>query len=363
MDSITPQSGPWCAGGSWRRDRGSRHATPMDVFISSVVGGYEAYRDAAADAVATLGHRVVRAEDFPATPGTPQQACLEAARQSDVVVLLLGSDYGAPQASGLSATHEEYREARERRPVLVFVESDVERDPAQEEFLREVQAWTAGHFRGAYSSTDELKKAVTRALHEHELATSAGPVDEGQLIARVHELLSGERGSTGQPVMSVAVAGGPEQQVVRPAELEDPTLARDLQREALFGAHPVLDAAEGTQAHARGHTLRLEQPTASVAVDEAAASWSANGLSKRRVSTVASCLPSSKRMCSMPCCVLSASSVRFSTGSIRFTGSPTSSSPHGCWAPGICRGGPGLSSKRARTRQRCRSLVVGPTRR
>ena len=150
----------------------------MDVFISSVLGGYEAFRDAAADAVETLGHRVVRAEDFLATPGTPQQACLEAVRQSDLVVLLLGSDYGAPQESGLFATHEEYLEARERRPVLVFVESGVERESAQEEFLREVQAWTSGHFREAYSSPEELKKAVTRALHEHVLATSVGSVDE-----------------------------------------------------------------------------------------------------------------------------------------------------------------------------------------
>ena len=38
-------------------------------------------------------------------------------------VLILGSPYGSRQASGLSATHEEYHEARETsRPVLVFIE-------------------------------------------------------------------------------------------------------------------------------------------------------------------------------------------------------------------------------------------------
>lgn len=240
----------------------------MDVFVSSVVGGYEAYREAAVEAIETLGHRAVRAEDFGAAPTTPQQACLDAVRQSDVMVLLIGPAYGAPQSSGLSATHEEYREARERKPVLVFVESDVEREPAQEQFLHEVQGWATGHFRAAYSSVDELKKAVTRDLHEHELATSAGSVDENELLARAKALLPTQHAGVGHAALSVAVAGGPTQQVIRPAELEDSTLARDLQQEALFGSDPVLDLSEGTQVHVQGHQLLLEQRSASVAVDE-----------------------------------------------------------------------------------------------
>lgn len=240
----------------------------MDVFVSSVVAGYEAYRDAAVDAIETLGHRAVRAEDFGATPTTPQQACLGAVRRSDAVVLLIGPAYGTPQSSGLSATHEEYREARERKPVLVFVESGVEREPAQDEFLHEVQAWATGHFRAAYSSADELKRAVTRGLHEHELATSAGSVDENELIAGAKALLPTQHASVGHAALSVAVAGGPTQQVIRPAELEDSTLARDLQQEALFGPHPILDISEGIQVDVRGHQLLLEQPSASVGIDE-----------------------------------------------------------------------------------------------
>lgn len=251
-----------------RSRAGLRHTRSMDVFVSSVVSGYGAYREAAVEGIETLGHRASWAEEFAAAPGTPQQACLEAVRHSGVVVLLIGADYGAHQPSGLSATHEEYREARERKPVLVFVESGVEREPAQEQFLHEVQAWSAGHFRAAYSNAGELKRAVTRALHEHELATSAGSVDEDGLIARARELLPTPRGSTGHAALRVAVAAGPHQQVVRPAELEDPTLSRDLQQEALFGSHPVLELSEGTHVHTRGHQLLLEQPTASVIVDE-----------------------------------------------------------------------------------------------
>jgi len=241
----------------------------MKVFISSLIGGYEHYRAAAREAIETLGHQVVRAEDFPASAGTPQRACLAAVRESHIVVLLVGGRYGASQPSGLSATHEEYREAKEGKPVLAFVESGVAREPAQQAFLEEVQAWATGHYRAAYTSDEELKTAVLRALHDHELATSAGPVDEADLVRRATALLPSRQGFDGRERLVVAIAGGPSQQVVRPAELGEAALARDLQREALFGEHPVLDTSQGTTVAIRGNALVLEQPIASVLVDQA----------------------------------------------------------------------------------------------
>lgn len=56
--------------------------------------------------------------------------------------------------------------------------------------------------------------------------------------------------------------------MIRPAELEDPELARDLQREALFGDHAVLESAEGTDVRVAGNALELLQRRASVLVDE-----------------------------------------------------------------------------------------------
>lgn len=94
----------------------------MRIFLSSVMRGFEAYRDAAQRAAKALRHEVKRAEDFAASASAPQQACLAGVRWADAVILILGPRYGDRQASGLSPTHEEYREARERAPVLVFVE-------------------------------------------------------------------------------------------------------------------------------------------------------------------------------------------------------------------------------------------------
>ena len=242
----------------------------MKVFVSSLITGYEAYRAAVADAITLLGHQVLRAEDLSASPATPQQACLGLVRDSDVLVLLMGARYGAVQPSGLSATHEEYREARERKPVLVFVEDEVAPEALQAEFLGEVQAWASGRIRRGYRDPGSLKEVVTRALHDHELATSHGAFDEAECMERARSLIpANERGVGGGAELLVAVAAGPYQQVIRPAELDEPTLVVDLQRDALFGDYAVLDPSEGTTVTVRGSRLILKQDSGEVSVDQA----------------------------------------------------------------------------------------------
>lgn len=243
----------------------------MKVFISSVVGGYEHFRAGAAEAIEMLGHQVLRSEDFPASTGTPQQACLAAVREADVVVLLLGERYGAPQESGLAATHEEYREAREQKPVLVFVEERVTHEATQRAFLDEVEAWSTGHVRVGFSTSEDLKTKVTRALHEYELAVSVGAVDEEEMVERARAMIPKRGGFGSSPHLVLVIVGGPYQQVLRPSALEDPDLRRDLQREALFGAHPVLDTSLGTDVMIEGTALALRQSENFVFLDQAGA--------------------------------------------------------------------------------------------
>ncbi len=218
-----------------------------------------------------LGHSVLRAEDLPASPSTPQQACLAMVRESDLVILLLGRAYGARQESGLSATHEEYYEAREDKPVLVFVEEIEERDKAQAEFLTEVQGWSAGYLRRGFDSPAALKESVVRALHDHELATAHGTFDEAECLSRAEAMVPAERTgfSGGGARILLVVSGGPHQQVLRPTELELPELTSDLQRESLFGQFAVLDSTEGTRVAIRGDALVLEQESRELLVNQA----------------------------------------------------------------------------------------------
>ena len=240
----------------------------MKIFVSSAIRGFESYRDAATRAAKALRHELKRAEDFAASSATPQQACLAGVRWAEVVILILGARYGEPQASRLAPTHEEYREARERCHVLVFVERGAKYEPAQQEFLSEVRGWTTGHYTASFSDPDELRDAVIAALRDLELSQATGPVDEGEMLDRARALLPDTRNHAQGIMLTLVVAGGPRQQVLRPRELESPGLEEELSREALFGAFRMLDRTVGTRHTIRENALVIEQDKASILVDQ-----------------------------------------------------------------------------------------------
>lgn len=214
----------------------------MRVFISSVIRGFEEMRSAARQGIETLGHDVIEAEDFAASPQSPQCACLQEARDADAVVLLLGAAYGTPQRSKLSATHEEYLAVRENDKVLVFVQSGIEREPTAARFLADVRGWEQGHLTEGFRTPNELTRCVVRALHRFEVERATGVVDEAPLLARADEALKVEPKGSGSELV-VAVAAGPTQALVRPAQLESRELAQRLAQELLFGADPLFEVA------------------------------------------------------------------------------------------------------------------------
>ena len=237
----------------------------MKVFVSSVVKGMEADRDAAARAARALKHEVLRSEDFGASPSTPQQVCLGGVRAADVVLLLLGERYGAVQPSGLSPTHEEFREAKDRCSVLVFVKANASREPQQEQFLTEVQAWGSGLYTARYSDPEDLRDAVTSALHQLELSRKTGPVDPVEMLARAKQSFPRRTGSDARLI--VCVVGAPAQQILRPADIEEPALAKDLTRELLFGTVALFHPRQGTQDRIADDRLEVVQDDRSVAID------------------------------------------------------------------------------------------------
>jgi len=120
---------------------------------------------------------------------SPQVACLAGVRDADVVVLLLGERYGVPQESGLSATHEEYREAKELKPVLVFVQANATSDRRQREFVKEVQDSQTGYLVANFSESEYLQFyfEVRSALRDLELPQAVRPFDESEAIRRARE--------------------------------------------------------------------------------------------------------------------------------------------------------------------------------
>jgi hypothetical protein len=244
----------------------------MKVFISSLIAGMKPLRQAARVAVTTLRHEPLMAEDFGAQPLPPQIACLTGVRQADLVILILGESYGTIQPSGLSATHEEYREARGRKPILAFVQRGIQPDARQKEFLDEVQSWESGLFREGFSAAEDLQTSITRALHDHELATAVGPVDQEDITARAAAALPfEERGyHSGTAALMLAVAGGPRQPILRPQEIENPSLAEGMHQELMFGQARLFDPKKGTDTQLDGGTLVLtqERDGARITLDE-----------------------------------------------------------------------------------------------
>ena len=217
----------------------------------------------------SLRHAVIAAEDFGASPGSPQQVCLAGVREADVVILLLGARYGTPQASGLSPTHEEYRAARGTKPVLVFVQADVTFEPGQEKFIEEVGGWEGGTYRESFDTPASLRKAVIRALHDWELSQQAGPVNEEELVARAAALLPTRPSSVvGTSLLHVAVAGAPAQQLIRPGNLDDPALHSEMEQQALYGQLPVLDRGRGVETSVSGISLAVRQGNAEITLNE-----------------------------------------------------------------------------------------------
>jgi hypothetical protein len=239
----------------------------MKVFISSVIKGFELFRDAAAESVTTLDHELLRSEDFGATDVSSQVTCLSAVRAADVTLVFIGARYGDIQESGLSATHEEFREACEHGRALVFEQQGVEREPKQDEFLREAQKWASGVGTTPFESPEDLERAVTQALVRLERRDAAGGIDTAGMHARaVAEAKAG--GSATGPLLHLAVAGGPEQTMLRPSEVNSDLLAY-LKAEALTGANAVLDTRRATEDEIRGaDSLHLVQDNgASVVLD------------------------------------------------------------------------------------------------
>ena len=241
----------------------------MKIFISSVISGFEEFREAAARAIDVLGYDAVRAEDFGASASTPQQACLAGVREADLTILILGSRYGAKQPSGLSATHEEYKEAREHNRVLAFIQEGIEHEEDQAAFIQEVCRWDTGSLTISFETEDELQNVVTRALHDAGVADASHAVDAKELLGHAEQALSALDSSRMGPQLVLVLTPGPRQEILRPSEIEDEAFTREFQQKALFGPQPLFAIEVGTRTDLRAGWLVLSQESSSVALNSA----------------------------------------------------------------------------------------------
>jgi predicted HTH transcriptional regulator len=139
------------------------------IFISSVQKELELERAAVSGLIATdpflMQHcSPILFEREPASFRPASMPYLDRLRECSVYVLLVGTEYGRPDG-GLSATHHEYRLARELKlPSLIFLKgmTDEGRLPETRAFIEEIKK--AGHTYKRFHDREDLKPEMLRAL-------------------------------------------------------------------------------------------------------------------------------------------------------------------------------------------------------
>lgn len=196
------------------------------VFISSIIGGFEDVRDAAATAVSASGLHPIRSEELSADPGSSRRALLDQVAGAEYYLLILGSRYGNPGASGMSPTEEEYEEAvRLGKPVLVLVQAD-EMEDRQREFLERIRGtWGEGVFYGTFAGPGDIGARVADAL----IRQRSQVVDDAPAAREKAMLLVAKRESWTESV-AVGAAFVPLRQttILGAIELEDEKLVDDV---------------------------------------------------------------------------------------------------------------------------------------
>ncbi len=157
----------------------------MKVFVSSVIGEFEQYRVAARKAITLLGHTPVMCEDFGARPYSSQHACMTEVEQADVVVLILGANFGYETDTGESVTQQEFRRARSTgKPILAFLET-VKMDERQKAFSREVSDYVGGLFRLTFADRYELSDGIVQGLNQMSVNRKA--ISEQEFVQRLQQ--------------------------------------------------------------------------------------------------------------------------------------------------------------------------------
>jgi hypothetical protein len=137
------------------------------VFISSLARGAMAeIRAAAKAAVQSLRMRPVMFETAPASREDSRRALLDELGGCDVLLLLLGSEYGERTERGVSATEDEFNEAAARGIPVIALVQQVARSPEQEAFVGRVRGtWSDGRFAPEFKDSSDVGFAVVAALN------------------------------------------------------------------------------------------------------------------------------------------------------------------------------------------------------
>ncbi|MCK4325363.1 DUF4062 domain-containing protein [bacterium] len=136
----------------------------LRVFVSSVIEGFEEYREAVKAGIINAGGDPVLVEDYPSISSSPRNACLDGVKSCDIFVLVIGNRGGWTVPSGKLVVEEEYEEACKRKlQILAFIQN-IERDKKAQHIVEKVSDYVGGVFRSTFTTSAEIQIAVGKAI-------------------------------------------------------------------------------------------------------------------------------------------------------------------------------------------------------
>lgn len=166
------------------------------IFVSSVIEGFNEYRQSAKQGIIECGGDPILVEDCPGLPISPRNICLDGVASSDIYVVIIGHRGGWIAPSGKLVVEEEFEEARKcKLPIIAFIE-DVTRDHEAELLVRKITDYVNGLFRSTFTSPDELKLKIVKSLE---------PIIENFRIPKMDSSLVEEKIRNPQEIYSESV--------------------------------------------------------------------------------------------------------------------------------------------------------------
>ena len=194
------------------------------VFVSSVVEGFEDYREAARDGILGAGGEPVLVEDYPGLSISPRSACLDGVASCDVLVVIVSNRGGWIAPSGKLVVEEEYDEARQNNlRVLAFIQN-IEREEEAQRLVDRLSNYINGLFRITFSNLTELRSAVKDSL-EPIIQHLKNPEVE---LSMIEEKLKDPYKIYNEASLRFLLAPERVEEFIDPVSLESPDLRRQL---------------------------------------------------------------------------------------------------------------------------------------
>jgi hypothetical protein len=155
-----------------------------------------------------------------------------------------------------SNTNPAYARLDPGRPQAAFVSA-----------LEQLRAWGFEVVVPEASDIPDVPAASAARADKPNVASPLPNELEREALERALARVPDVSHTSAEPSTALVIVAAPRRSLLRPSELEDPTLARWLEQEAVYGDIPILNRDEITNAEMRGNSLVIHQQRGWLALD------------------------------------------------------------------------------------------------